>query len=362
MDLHKRYATISVRDENGKEIRLLKKCTDFNAYISKLTSEDVVVIEALNNAFFWADKIEQQGATCQIVDPHKFKIICDSWSKTDKKDSAKLSLALWMAITRNEFKLPTVYKPNSTVRELRRLFTQYDMMNRQVRQYKNVIQAHLTENGIALSSAIKERLLNPKRGLEVFETLDTITHSTRVCIIMNLYLLWNLLDQKEILKREIIKAGIPFESQMKLLITIKGVTPFLALAFLADVGDITRFTSARKFNSYLGVVPTVKSSGGKTHLGSINKQSRHLSRSLFTQIVPHFITSASHLNEFFETTKARRGVARTRIAILRKLFTIMRSILLNNEEYRWKDDINYHNKLCDYTLELRRIQIMAESA
>jgi len=266
-----------------------------------------------------------------------------------------------MSVTRHEFKLPAVYKPSLVIRELRRLFAEYDLINRQVRQYKNIIQAHLTENGIVLSSAMKERLFNPKRGLEVFETLN-ITHTTRICIIMNIYLLWNLNDQKELIKREILKAGFPLEDQVKLLITVKGVTPFLALAFLADVGDIKRFSSSRKFNAYLGVVPTVKSSGGKTRLGSINKQSRNLSRSLFTQIVPHFANSAGHLNEFFENTKERRGVARSRIAMLRKLFTIMRSMLLNEEEFRWKDDANYHNKLVDYELEKRKIAALAESA
>ncbi len=360
-DLHKRYATISVRDENGKEIRFLKKCMDLAGYISGFSEQDIVVIEAVNNAFFWADEIEKHGGTCVIVDPHKFKIICDSWSKTDKKDSAKLSLALWMSVTRDEFKLPAVYKPSIVIRELRRLFSQYDMINRQVRQYKNLIQAQLTENGITLSSTIKERLFNPRHGLNVFESLE-ITHTTRICIIMNIYLLWNLNDQKEILKREILKAGIPLEEQVKLLITIKGVTPFLALAFLADVGDVKRFSSSRKFNSYLGVVPTVKSSGGKTRMGSINKQSRHLSRGLFTQIVPHFVNSAEHLNDFFEVTKERRGVGRSRIAMLRKLFTIMRSMLINNQEFRWKDDVNYHNKLVDYELEKRKIITLAESA
>jgi transposase len=63
-----------------------------------------------------------------------------------------------------------------------------------------------------------------------------------------------------------------------ILITIKGVTPLLALAFLADIGDITRFSSVRKFNSYLGVVPTVRSSGGKTIFGHTNKHSRKLAR------------------------------------------------------------------------------------
>ncbi len=116
----------------------------------------------------------------------------------------------------------------------------------------------------------------------------------------------------------------------------------------------------RKFNSFLGVVPTVKSSGGKIRLGSINRQSRNLSRSLFTQAIIHFVTTSPHMHEFYERTKDRRGAGRTRIAVLRRLFSIMRRMLLDNEVYRWKEDLNYNNKLVDYEVEIRRIRNMVE--
>ena len=361
IDLHKRYATISVRDTNGKEILTVLKCVDFKGYVDTLTNRDTVVIESLNNAFYWADRIEERGATCVIVDPQKFSIIRDSWSKTDRKDAGSLSLALWMSACRNEFKLPTVYKPSATIRDLRRLFAEYQMLNEQLRQYKNVIQGHLLETGIALSEKTKERLLRPQHGLEVFEKLE-LPHSIRLCVIMNLYLLWNLFEQKEILKREIYKAGKPLESSMKRLITIKGVTPFLAFAFLADIGEITRFSSARKLNAYLGVVPTVHASGGKTSLGHINKRSRNLSRGLFSQIVYHFANSSPEMHNFYTATKERRGAGRSRIAVMRRLFSIMRRMLLDDQDYLFKNDINVQNKLIDYEAEMKKIEILASSA
>jgi transposase len=52
-------------------------------------------------------------------------------------------------------------------------------------------------------------------------------------------------EAKERLATEILLAGEPLKSQVELLISIKGVTPLIALAFLADVADIRRFVSAR---------------------------------------------------------------------------------------------------------------------
>jgi len=80
---------------------------------------------------------------------------------------------------------------------------------------------------------------------------------------MSVELLWNVLEKKEQLHREILLAGEPLEEEVKRLITIKGITPLTALAFLADVGDVKRFKSLRKMNAYLGRVPRVKHSGGK---------------------------------------------------------------------------------------------------
>jgi len=37
IDLHKRYATINVRDSDGKEIQFITKCSDFNNTLILLT-------------------------------------------------------------------------------------------------------------------------------------------------------------------------------------------------------------------------------------------------------------------------------------------------------------------------------------
>ena len=87
------------------------------------------------------------------------------------------------------------------------------------------------------------------------------------------------------------------------------------LAFLADVGDITRFKNVRGFNAFMGVVPSVKSSGGKTQMGHITRQSRKLARTLFTQPIYHIANSSDFMLEFYENVKQRRGVGRSKIAV-----------------------------------------------
>ncbi len=62
---------------------------DFNRYVETLGSENVVVMETGAGSFFWADKIEARRLKCFIIDPYRFKIIKDSWNKTDKPLGAR---------------------------------------------------------------------------------------------------------------------------------------------------------------------------------------------------------------------------------------------------------------------------------
>ena len=71
-----------------------------------------------------------------MIDAYRFRIIRDSWQKTDKRDAANLSLALWLASRSGEMRLPEVRRPGPVVRELRRLFGLYELLNKQIRQLK----------------------------------------------------------------------------------------------------------------------------------------------------------------------------------------------------------------------------------
>jgi transposase len=58
---------------------------------------------------------------------------------------------------------------------------------------------------------------------------------------------------------------------VKLLTQLPGVGPFTALVILAEVGDVSRFASARKLASWAGLTPTVRGSDRVAHYGHIWK-------------------------------------------------------------------------------------------
>ena len=150
IDKHKRYSTISVLDREGKEIEFISICYNLDDYVNNLGTEDAVILEASTGAFHYADMAEEQGAVCFVLNPYRFKIIKDSWNKTDKKDARNMAKALWVYLVIGEFGVPTVYKPELVIRELRRLFTQYNLYTKQSTMLKNNIQTINKDNGLRL--------------------------------------------------------------------------------------------------------------------------------------------------------------------------------------------------------------------
>lgn len=353
IDRHKRSATISVMDRSGKEIKFIQSCGDMNKYIDTLGPEDAVVFETGLGSFYWADKIEETGAQCFVLNPYKFRIIKDSWNKTDKNDSRNMSKALWVYKITGEFGLPTVYKPQREIRELRRLFSLYENLNKHLVMLKNSVQSVLTENGIVLSADNKKYLLSEKTGCLLLEKLD-ISTASRISILMSLVILWKVQEQKEQLTKEILYAGKPFEDQVKLLISIKGISPLTALAFLSDVGNVARFRTSRKMNAYLGLVPRLKESGSSSKTGHINRASRKTTRTILTQSLVQAMFASPYLNSFYHNVKGRRGVGRARIALIRKLCGVMRRILLTGDKFRTLNVDLYNKKVrqFDRTIEL----------
>jgi transposase len=69
----------------------------------------------------------------------------------------------------------------------------------------------------------------------------------------------------------------------RLLRTVPGIGPLSAIGLLAEVGDIRRFRSIDHFSSYVGLVPSIHSSGEKTYSRGITYRSKRLLRSYLVE-------------------------------------------------------------------------------
>jgi transposase len=110
------------------------------------------------------------------------------------------------------------------------------------------------------------------------------------------------------------------DPRVKTLTTLPGVGQFTALVMLAEIGDISRFPSARKLASWAGLTPTVRGSDRTVRHGHISKQGSAWLRWVMNQAAQ----TAKRSPEFAATYSAiakRRGKKIATIAISRKLLT-----------------------------------------
>src|SRR5205807_225481 len=106
--------------------------------------------------------------------------------------------------------------------------------------------------------------------------------------------------------------------------TIPGVKAYTALGLATRVPGIENFPRPRSLANFWGLTPGCRNSGeAKQRLGSITKQGSALARFLLGQLVLHVLRRDGVMREWFRRIKRRRGAKIARVAVMRRLATII---------------------------------------
>jgi transposase len=108
--------------------------------------------------------------------------------------------------------------------------------------------------------------------------------------------------------------------RVKALTTLPGVGEFTALVMVAEIGDITRFPSARKLASWAGLTPAVRGSDLKVRHGHISRQGSAWLRRVMNQAAQTAKRSPGYAASYAAIAR-RRGTKIATIAVARKLVT-----------------------------------------
>jgi transposase len=125
-----------------------------------------------------------------------------------------------------------------------------------------------------------------------------------------------------------------YEKRVKLLKTIPGVGMLSAMEILAELQDVSRFSTGDQLAAYLGLTPSQHSSGQMVRMCRITHMGNHRLRTRMVECSWILIKKDSELHKTYEAIKKRRGGKRAIIAISRKLVIRIRRILLDEISYR----------------------------
>ena len=146
---------------------------------------------------------------------------------------------------------------------------------------------------------------------------------------------WELLDKQLTELETRIAARQATSPTAAIIATIPGAGAYGSLALAARIGSVERFPHARSLANYFGLTPGCRNSGDATRrLGSITKEGSAIARFILAQIVLHVLRRDARMKEWFRRIRKRRGAKIARVAVMRRLATIIWYMLKHRQPYR----------------------------
>jgi transposase len=282
-----------------------------------------VAIEACREAWHVHDLLSSWGNHVVLVDTTRSRRlgIGQHGRKTDKIDAEVLALAL------ERGGIPAAHLLSPHRRELRR--------------WLNVRRAFVESRAQLVSTA---RGLAREQGAPVPKcaTANFAQHARKLAP-QPLEVIAPLLKQLETVNVELEVVDLKLaelcetEPIVKLLMTAPGVGPTIAASFVSVVDDAKRFQSPHQVESYLGLVPSEDSSGGKRRLGAISKKGNSYLRALLVQGAWSIIRRVDRhdpLRLWADAVAERRSKKIAVIALARRLAGVLWAM--------WRDGTPYN--------------------
>lgn len=148
----------------------------------------------------------------------------------------------------------------------------------------------------------------------------------------------SLKEQTELLDEEIQNLLKPDDkssnNDVDNLLTIPGVGPKTVAVFLAEVGDIKRFSRCKDFIGFVGLYPQIEQSGSSLDRARFTtKGSRLLKHALYMAAVASLIHNPYLKNVYRDKLSQGKSAKQAIIVVARKLACIMYSLLKNDVAY-----------------------------
>jgi transposase len=135
-----------------------------------------------------------------------------------------------------------------------------------------------------------------------------------------------------------IRRLVRSEPTLKRLVTVPGVGPVTAMAFVAAVDDVDRFQHARDVGPYLGLTPTRYQSGETDRQGRISRCGDTFTRTCLYEAAHVLLSKVQRFSPLkaWGTRLVRRiGAKKARIAVARKIAVILHRIWVDGTEFWW---------------------------
>jgi transposase len=262
IDVHRKRSQVAVVTEEGK-VRLNRNVVNGSEPMLRLIGGlPAGTPGAFEAAYGWGwlvELLQDYGFEAHLVHPLRCKAIASARLKNDKAGAAILAQLLRADL------LPEAWIAPQPVRQLRALLRHRASLVRLGTQLRHRIHAVVADFGDDRTGSY---WTGPGRGWLAELGLPAVS---REIITDCRAFPGALAPQIERLDAE-VRQHARTGPRVKVLTTLPGPGQFTALVMVAEIGDITRFGSARKLASWAGLPPTVRGSDLSVRHGHIPGQ------------------------------------------------------------------------------------------
>lgn len=295
----------------------------------KLLATDRVAIEVCSLGMVMAKEIQKEvGCEVVLLNPSQLVLIYRSLKKNDKEDALKL--ARLVQKYKNE-ELPKVELPTEHEENLRQILTEIRQLKNDRTKEINRLHAIFVECGI--TEIKKKDLATIDNRIKCIKMLKGIALAQAERILKKLELVETQIEEVE----ELLDKEIDGDKNIEKLIEIPGVGKQLASAYVAFIGDGSRFPNASTIGAATGLVPRLDMSSTVCRMGHITKCGNKNLRTLLILAAWSHVRSrdgGALKDKFLYMTRFQsKGKKIAIVAIARKLAELMYILLKNDTSY-----------------------------
>jgi transposase len=310
LDLHKRYLTLCVLDRDGQVVREQRRLPPTLAAVATQLPTDGEVTIVLEATLQWAwfhERLTALGHRVLVAHPQQLKLISHARCKTDPIDARKLAELGRVNL------VPAIWVPDAATRERRLRLRSRARLVRWRTRLKNRIHALLAEQNLAAPGTDLFGV-----GGRAWLAAVAVPAPVRAEIEVALELIGSL-DAQISTYDALIRRWARACPEARLLQTVPGIGPFGALMILAELGSITRFQSSHELAAYAGLVPSTRSSGGKTAHGGVGPAGSGWLKWILIEAVQTLKRRPGPVQAQYERLLRAKGKPKATVAAARKL-------------------------------------------